>query len=113
MRAQQDSQELPNQKFTLGVWVVCEDAKGEFYYHTPSGNAFRQPPRQIVPDLYKAQQMHAQEEARQRLSLGGAGVSEESDDRNRRSSSRTPGGRRSCTDQTTGVVAGEDGLQAE
>jgi len=60
MQAQQAQQAAAQtkQKFTLGPWIVCEDSQGEFYYHTPSGQSFDQPPQELV-QLYKAQQPSA------------------------------------------------------
>jgi len=57
IQAQQEQQTAAQtkQKLTLGPWIVCEDSQGEFYYHTPSGQSFDQPPQELV-QLYKAQQ---------------------------------------------------------
>jgi len=60
MQAQVQAQQAQQtkQKFTLGPWVVCEDGQGEFYFHTPTGQSFDEPPPELV-QLYKAQQQPA------------------------------------------------------
>jgi len=42
-------------KLEVGDWMVCEDAMGEFYHHSPTGQSFDQAPAQLV-ELIKASQ---------------------------------------------------------
>jgi len=35
-------------KMTVGEWQICEDAQGEYYVHTPTGQSSDQPPSHLV-----------------------------------------------------------------
>merc|ERR1711953_168260 len=46
-------------KMQLGPWLVCEDALGEFYHHSQTGQSFEQPPAELL-QLFQASQKQQQ-----------------------------------------------------
>jgi hypothetical protein len=48
LKAQQSQQVQPVVKKQMGVWQVCEDAQGEFYFNSQTGQSFEQPPAGLV-----------------------------------------------------------------
>jgi len=41
-------------KATHGDWVVAEDAQGIFFFHSPTGQSYEQPPQELA-HLYISQ----------------------------------------------------------
>jgi hypothetical protein len=52
-------------KFEIGIWKICEDAQGKFYFNTQTQQSYDQPPAELVQLVQQQQRQEQQQQQQQ------------------------------------------------